>query len=827
MGKQSITPTPRTTHAVLRIALVLVLAFISFVSRSVQCQTPALSVPLLLPLAIVFDASGNLYFAETANHIIRKVDTAGNISTIAGTGTQGFSGDNGPASSATLDSPQGLALDSANNLYIADTHNHRIRKLNLITATITTIAGTTAGFSGDNGAATAAQLNLPTALAVDSANNIYFADTGNHRIRRIDATSGTITTIAGTGIQGFSGDNGAAINANIDSPTGLAIDSAGNLYLADTHNHRIRCIDASTGLITTIAGTGIPGFGGDNAAATSANLALPHGLTIDSTGNLYLTDTANHRIRRIDASTGTITTVAGNGTQAYSGDNGPAIAASLDTPRAAAISPSSLVTLTDSANQRIRQLTAAPAPATTIQTIAGLGVTTPGVLTLAAPSVIAYGTGQLTATLASANQATGSITFFDTTLTSTTTLGTVAISSNVATLSTATLYAGFHNLTATFIGDQSHSAAQSATFALTISPQQLTAIVTPAILLYGQPVPAIIGTLTGILPRDTSNLSATFITSATTLSSVGTYPITATLIGPAAGNYSIANPAATLTINPAPALITLSNPTATTTTGSPLTLTAQVASTTSGTPTGSITLIDSGNPLSTSPLSSTGTTLFTIPSITQGAHSFTAFYSGSANFTSGTSTPQLIMVSAPTTNPDFTLASTGAITQTIVSGSSASYTFSVQMQPTMSSPVSLAAAGLPNLSTASFNPPTLPPGATTNTFTLTIATPGATAQRTPANNHPLIAWAFLLLPAIALTLRPRSNRVLARLVVLAALTFVLATVTGCGDRISTTGTLLLPSKNYTITVTGTATTPTGSVLQHSTNVTLVIEQPSN
>jgi sugar lactone lactonase YvrE len=828
MGKQSIPPTPRTIRVAVRIALPLVLLILLASTSLTPAQTSALTVPLLLPSAIAFDASGNLYFAETANHTIRKVDSSGNIITIAGTGTQGFSGASGPAISATLDSPQGLALDSLDNLYIADTHNHCIRKLNLITGTITTIAGTgTQGFSGDNGPATAAQLSLPTALAVDRANNLYLADSANHRIRRIDATTGVITTIAGTGTQGFSGDNGSAINANIDSPTGLAVDSANNLYLADTHNHRIRRIDATTGAITTIAGTGIAGFSGDNAAATSANLALPHGLTIDPAGNLYLADTHNHRIRRIDATTGAITTIAGTGTQAFSGDNGPAIAASLDSPRAIAISPTTLVTLSDTANQRIRQLTATPGPATTIQTIAGLGVTAPGALTLTAPSVIAYGTGKLTATVTSIIPATGSITFFDTTITTTTTLGTVTLASNLATLSTATLPAGLHSLIATFAGDQTHSAAQSSALALTITPQQLTATIAPATLLYGQPVPVITGNLTGILPQDTTRVSATFATTATTLSPAGTYPITTTLTGPAAGNYAIANPAASLTISPAPVLVTFSNLIATAATGSSLPLTVQAASTTSGTPTGSITLLDGGNPLFTSPLSSTGITIFTIPSISQGSHSFTAFYSGGPNFISATSAPQLVTVTGPIINPDFTLTSAGTTTQTIVSGSSVNYTFFVQMQAAMSSPVTLAATGLPNLATASFNPPTLPPGGAISTFTLTIATPGATASRKnpiSGRTHPPITLALLLFPIAALTLRSRSTRIKARLAALAILSFALLAATGCGDRISTADALLLSSKSYTITVTGTATTSTGGILQHSTNVTLVLEQ---
>jgi sugar lactone lactonase YvrE len=823
MGSQSITHPSRSPHAPLRIALVLLLALTSALTAAAQIS--ALTVPLILPSAIAFDATSNLYFAETGNHVIRKLDTAGSITTIAGTGTQGFSGEAGPATSATLDSPQGLTLDTKNNLYIADTHNHRIRKLNLATGIITTIAGTgDQGFSGDNSLATSAQLNLPTALALDTAGNLYLADTGNHRIRKIAAATGIITTIAGIGTQGFSGDTGPAIAATIDSPAGLALDSANNLYLADTHNHRIRKITAATGIITTIAGTGAPGFSGDTAAATAATLALPHGLTIDAAGNLYLADTQNHRIRRIDAATGIITTATGDGTQAFAGDGGPAITASLNSPRNTALSPSTLLTLSDTGNQRIRQLTAAPAPNTTIQTIAGIAS---DVLTLTAPSVIVYGTGQLTATIASATPASGSITFLNTSSNITTTLGTVTLAANIATFPTNTLSAGQHSLTAVYAGDQTHGAAQSSTFALTITRQQLTATIAPITLLYGQPIPGISGSLTGVLPQDATNLSTTFTTAATALSPAGSYPITAILTGPAAGNYAVASPTATVTINPAPTLITLSNLIATATSGSTITLTAHVASSTPATFPGTITLLDSGNPLFALPLSASGDAVFTIPSITGGSHSFTAFYSGSTNFTSSTSSPQLITVSTgPTTNPDFTLAPSGTTTQTIFSGSSASYNFSVQLQGNMSSPITLAATGLPNLSTASFNPPTLPPGGATNAFTLTIATPNTTALENSRTRRP-ITWAFLLVPIAALALRPRSYRVTAKLFTLALLSFTLFLATGCGNRISTADALALSTKSYTITITGTATTSAGSILQHSTTVTLLLQQPGN
>jgi sugar lactone lactonase YvrE len=356
MGKPSLPHPPRTKYPLRRIALFLLLHLLALSNLFAQtASVSALTMPLILPSAIVFDAAGNLYFAETGNHVIRKVDTVGNITTIAGTGAQGFSGDTGPGISATLDSPQGLALDTSSNLYIADTHNQRIRKLNLYTGIITTIAGTTAGFFGDSASALSAQLNQPTALALDSSGNLYIADTSNHRIRKLNLTTGIITTIAGNGTQGYSGDSGPALLAAIDSPTGIALDASSNLYLADTHNHRVRKIVATTGIITTIAGTGSPGFSGDTTAATAANLALPHGLTADTAGDLYLADTANHRIRRIEAVTGIITTVVGDGNQAFAGDNGPPTAASLDSPTATTLSPAGNLTLSDTGNQRIRQ----------------------------------------------------------------------------------------------------------------------------------------------------------------------------------------------------------------------------------------------------------------------------------------------------------------------------------------------------------------------------------------------------------------------------------------------------------------------------------------
>ncbi|WP_348268894.1 Ig-like domain repeat protein [Edaphobacter paludis] len=811
MGQKSIPQSLRR-----RVPTLLWMAFFLFLpARFAHPQTQATNVPLILPSAITYDSQGNLYIAETGNHIICKVAPTGIITTIAGTGTQGFSGDNSLATAARLDSPQGLAVD-ANILYIADTHNHRIRKLDLITGIIVTIAGSTAGFSGDNGAAAAAQFNLPTALTVDANHNLYIADTQNHRIRKITA-AGLITTVAGNGVQGFSGDNGAAIAATIDSPAGLAVDAAGDLYLSDTHNHRIRKITAASGLITTIAGAS-PGFSGDNGPATAATLALPHGLSIDSAGNLYIADTANHRIRRIDATTGAITTVAGNGTQTFSGDEGLATTAALDSPRSTVVSPAGLVTLADTSNQRVRQLDVQPAP--NIHTIAGLSTRSVNLLTLTAPPTIVYGTGQLTASLASPT-ATGSINFtlLNPVTATGTTLETEPLTASTATFDTSALPVGTYSILAAYTGDPTHPATQSQPLAVTITPRPLVAVPDPITLLYGQPIPILTGSLIGDLPQDDANLTSTFTAQIAPLSPAATYPISATLTGAAAKNYMFTSSPASVTIVPAPTLTTLIPSATSITAGIPITFTAQTVSTTSGIPSGTVTFKDGATTLLTAPIPA----IFTTTTLSPGPHTITTLYGGDRNFIASTSAPALItVIPAPANAPDFTLTPTGAVTQTIPSGGSVSFNFSLQIQgSTLSSPITLAATGLPPLATASFTPGYLPPGTTPNTFILTISTPQTTAFH--SNSGPTALLAFLLFPLTGLALRLRIR---GRAVTIAVLGSALVLCSGCGSRINTGGATTNPVKTYTITITGTATSPTGSILQHATTVSLLVESVS-
>ncbi|MEO6912273.1 MAG: Ig-like domain repeat protein, partial [Edaphobacter sp.] len=749
----------------------------------------------------------------------------GNITTVAGTGTQGFSGDNGLATTARLDSPQGLALGAGDSLYIADTHNHRVRKLDLASGLITTIAGTTAGFSGDNGPATAARLDLPTALAVDANGNVYVADTQNYRIRKIAAASGILTTVAGNGVQGFSGDNGPATAAAIDSPSGLAIDAAGDLYFSDTHNHRVRRIAAATGIISTIAGTGTAGYSGDSSPGTAARLALPGGLSIDSAGNLYIADTGNQRIRRIDAITGAITTVAGNGTQTFSGDDGAATIAALDSPRSTTVSPAGRLTLADTGNQRVRQLDAQTAPA--IHTIVGLSSAVGDVLSLTASSTIVYGAaGQVTASLISATAATGSLTFtlFDAAAAVAATVTNVPLVDDAAVFDGSTLSTGSYSLIAAYTGDSTHPATQSPPLAFRIVPRTLIVAPDPVVLLYGQPIPTLTGTVTGLLPQDDSSLATRFTASVPASSPPAAYPISASISGSAANNYSLSLLPTSLTIKPAPTVTTLDLTEGLSNAGTPVTLTTHVDSTTTGTPSGTMTLMDGSTSLQALRLAS-GNATFITNALAPGVHSLTTLYGGDTDFTSSASSPALItVISAPSTRPDFTLATTGTATQTIPSGGSANFNFSLQIQgAALSSPITLAATGLPALATASFNPAYLPPGATPSSFVMTINTPQAVASyRNSRTGLPL--FALLLFPVTGIVVRlRRSGKPALRLAVSMLAAVALTLCSGCGSRIGTGSGSANLVKTYTITVTGTATSPDGSILEHSTTVQLLID----
>ena len=312
---------------------------------------PATSAQLNGPSSVVADSSGNLFIADSGNNRIRKVTQEGAISTVAGNGVHGYSGDGGPATGADLAGPSDVAVDAAGNLYIADSGNNRIRKVTPDGA-ISTVAGNGAlGLSGDGGPATSAPLDYPIGVAIDAAGSLYVAVVSG--IRKV-TPDGIISTIAGSGVNGHSGDGGPAVGARLNAPQGVAVDAAGNFYIADTSDNEIRKVTPN-GTISTVAGTGAAGFSGDGGPATSAQLSSPGGVAVDASGNLYVVDTGNNRLRKV-AEDGTISTVAGTGTAGYSGDGGPATSAQLHSPASVALSAAGDIYVADTANGAIRKV---------------------------------------------------------------------------------------------------------------------------------------------------------------------------------------------------------------------------------------------------------------------------------------------------------------------------------------------------------------------------------------------------------------------------------------------------------------------------------------
>ncbi|MFJ1958589.1 RICIN domain-containing protein [Streptomyces microflavus] len=313
----------------------------------------AVTAQLNRPYGIAVDSTGSLYFSDYNNHRVRKISTDGKISTVAGAGA-GYRGDNGPAVSAQLNCPREVAVDASGSVYITDAANHRVR---VITpdGKINTVAGTgTAGSSGDGGPAAKAQLNYPLGVAVDSTGALYISDHGNHRVRKITA-DGKISTVAGTGVAGFKGDDGPAASAQLSGPYALAVSDADVLYITDGNNHRVRKV-AADGTISTVAGKGTAGFSGDGGSATSAQLNLPLGVVVDSAGALYISDYNNHRVRKVTPD-GEITTLAGKGTAGFGGDGGPAAAAQLNSPFGLAVDCVDTLYVADHLNHRVRKVT--------------------------------------------------------------------------------------------------------------------------------------------------------------------------------------------------------------------------------------------------------------------------------------------------------------------------------------------------------------------------------------------------------------------------------------------------------------------------------------
>jgi sugar lactone lactonase YvrE len=358
----------------------------------------ARSARLSLPGGISEAPNGDLIVVDFGNHRVRRIDHRTHIiETLAGTGEAGYNGDGIPAAQAQLSRPEYAVFDPSGDLFIADSYNNRVRKVDHLTGLISTVAGTgERGYSGDGGLATSAKLHFPEGIALDRNGNLFISDTVNRLIRRVDARTGIITSFAGTGEVGVNPEGTPAAQAKFLRLARIAIDHAGNLYVADSPSHRILVIEARTHLLRTFAGTGKLGFSGDGGAAVDAEISYAEGMVLAPNQDLYFADVGNHRVRKIDANTGVISTIAGSGEKGFSGDGGPAIKARLWSPGRVWVDHQGNILIADILNARIRRV---DARTQIIDTIAGTGDWGDGGAArdalLSVPGDIAYANGKV------------------------------------------------------------------------------------------------------------------------------------------------------------------------------------------------------------------------------------------------------------------------------------------------------------------------------------------------------------------------------------------------------------------------------------------------
>jgi len=790
---------------------------------------PAMDAEVSWPAGEAMDADGNLYFADIANSRIRRIDAAtGIITTIAGNGQVSYGGDGGPALDAAFSSPQGVSLDAAANIYIADDLNNRVRKIDATTGIITTLAGTgTAGFSGDGGPASAAELHGPTGVASDAAGNVYISELGNNRIRRVDGVTGIITTVAGNGGSGFAGDGGPATSATLWAPYGVGLDAAGSLYIMDSANNRVRKVDHSTAIITTVAGNGAQGFSGDGGPATSASLNSPSGdFAITSAGDIYFEDGGNNRVRRVDGTTGVITTFAGDGVATYGGDGGPANLAEIDSPNGVVFDSSGNLYIGDTFNMRIRIVGKLPQ----------YRIATTTTLAASATTLDAGQSLTLTATVTAATglTPTGTVTF----LNGTAPLGTGTLDADgIATL-TLTPAPGTYSITASYAGSTTDAPSTSAppiTVTVGLATTTTALVATPTSMPFGQsvaltatvtaaggPTPTgVITFLNGTTSLGAGTLNASGVATLTLgLPGAGVYSITASYPGSTTDGPSVSSPVTTVTVTPAATTTSVTSSLNPAPFGAAVTFNAIVAvpnATTGTTPTGSISFYDGSGLLSTATLTN-GNATYSTSELSVGSHSITAAYTATANFSASTSGILTQVIDAAT----FTLsASPGS--QTLYTGQAATYTATVTPGPGFNLPVALSCSQLPANTTCNFSPATVNSNNWSSTLTVQTTAPGPTTN-TASSNSTSSKLGAISLAGLLLLLLPRRLRHYRKgwhllLLAFAALS-AFAAITACAGPSAIGGGT--PVGSQTITITAAATNGSQSLTQ-TTTVTLNVQ----
>lgn len=756
---------------------------------------PATSAKIASPTAIVADAAGNLYFADRDNHCVRKIDTAGKIITVAGSGMEGYGGDGGSATSALLDSPTGVALDSVGNLFIADTNNHRIRKVS--SGVITTYAGTGVGsFCGDGGPPAAACLFSPRGIAIDSSGGLYIADSGNNRVRFI--SGGIITTVAGTAFQGNAGDGGPAASAALDVPSGVMIDASGTLYIADSSNERIRVV--SGGVIAAFAGTSTEGYSGDGGPATAAQMAFPESIREDVFGRFLIADTSNNVIRQV--ASGIIATVAGVDLEGPALGNSPA-AAVFDTPTDTV----PIITgfyVTDTNNQRIRRVD---------YSSLDFGNIPVGSTSAAKPITLSNsGTANV---IISADQLTGSAfhivsggscpATFPFTITPSTSCIINVVFSPTATIT----YAEKNILT-----DNAPGSPQTviATGVGVLNPTTLALSAQPAAPVYGDAITVsarISETASVSVPLPTGQIAFTdagtplgtqvvaqkSAEESQSLLPAGTHAISASYGGDSLYSSSAAN----LSLGVAkatPTILLVSKP-APVVDGEPAVLTASVQFSAS-VPTGSVEFLDGTTVLGTVPLDASGLAVLNISGLGAGSHSLDARYSGDSNFKSVTS------ADLGQGGGSFTLKASSAS----ANGTSETVTLTIAPVNEFNQGVALSCSSLPANSSCGFTPSSVTlNGTSPATASLTITTQASCSN---TGGTASFGTGGLLLPMVFF-FGICSRRKRLRAFLFASCVFLIGS--GCaGQKVD----CYPPVGSYTITVIGTSNFGGTTVTQTTT-----------